>query len=308
VIRTVNTTIYRSLRFTAIIYPPPNCAIDRGFTAQLYVIRYSFQTNKVLSEQQYLDCVYEKKAGVDGCKGGFEGKCWDWSRDNGNLLASAQDYPYVAKDGKCNKDVKNAISGFRVWGSVVLPPSDEFLYTIVGRPGIGVITVGVGAETPFTSYKSGVFSATWCGDITHAVNIVGYGSSQGLLYWKVRNSWGTWWGENGYIRMKRGPNMNVCGILDFPTVPHVTRECIEKTDEDGSKYRGIKSVTKSGHTCQRWDSQSPNGHTRSPQNYPNSGLVENYCRNPDGWTGVWCYNSGGTSPRWELCDIPVCDD
>ena len=47
-------------------------------------------------------------------------------------------------------------------------------------------------------------------------------------------------------------------------------------------YRGKINKTTSGRTCQRWDSQSPHSHTRTPENYPNSGLEENYCRNPDG--------------------------
>ena len=43
----------------------------------------------------------------------------------------------------------------------------------------------------------------------------------------------------------------------------VSDRCILETDEDGSKYRGNISVTVSGHVCQRWDSQSPNGHSRT---------------------------------------------
>jgi len=74
----------------------------------------------------------------------------------------------------------------------------------------------------------------------------------------------------------------------------------------GESYRGKVAVTKSGLKCQIWDSQAPNEHTRTPASYPDSGLNENYCRNPDGESGAWCYNDEGTSPRWELCDIPSC--
>ena len=43
----------------------------------------------------------------------------------------------------------------------------------------------------------------------HAVTVVGYGTENGEDYWLVKNSWGQWWGESGYIKMKRGVGM--CG-------------------------------------------------------------------------------------------------
>ncbi|XP_019636845.1 PREDICTED: plasminogen-like [Branchiostoma belcheri] len=77
---------------------------------------------------------------------------------------------------------------------------------------------------------------------------------------------------------------------------------------DGTSYRGTVSVTETGLTCQRWDSQTPHEHDRTPANYPSAGLEQNYCRNPRdpvGWTGVWCYTTDPYT-RWELCDVPVC--
>ncbi|CAH1253107.1 PKD1L3 [Branchiostoma lanceolatum] len=74
---------------------------------------------------------------------------------------------------------------------------------------------------------------------------------------------------------------------------------------DGVSYRVTVSVTETGKTCQRWDSQTPHGHDTTPTNYPSSGLDENYCRNTGNRTGVWCYTTD-PSTRWELCDVPVC--
>ena len=45
-------------------------------------------------------------------------------------------------------------------------------------------------------------------------------------------------------------------------------------------YRGTTNVTLNGNACQRWDSQTPWRHSFSPEDYPNAGLEENYCRNP----------------------------
>jgi predicted AlkP superfamily pyrophosphatase or phosphodiesterase len=86
------------------------------------------------------------------------------------------------------------------------------------------------------------------------------------------------------------PDVNNCG-------------CASEKQAD---YRGTISKTISGLTCQNWADQSPHSHSRTPANYPSSGLDSNYCRNPDGEEGAWCYTSDPNN-RWELCDVPTCD-
>ena len=70
-------------------------------------------------------------------------------------------------------------------------------------------------------FKQGVFTTTDCSikTVNHAVTVVGYGTSGGLDYWLVRNSWGTW-GEAGYIRMARNKS-NMCGIATYGFYPTV---------------------------------------------------------------------------------------
>jgi hypothetical protein len=72
------------------------------------------------------------------------------------------------------------------------------------------------------------------------------------------------------------------------------------TGTKGSGYRGYQNVTKSGHTCQRWDSQSPHPHSNTPDKKPTSGLEQNYCRNPDGSSTIWCYTTN-KHKRFEMC-------
>lgn len=72
---------------------------------------------------------------------------------------------------------------------------------------------------------------------------------------------------------------------------------------DGRHYRGTQNKTRSGIPCQKWTSQSPNGHSRTPRNYRGFGLGNhNQCRNPDGEPDIWCYNSWWWAGRWDFCD------
>merc|ERR1712002_753473 len=66
-------------------------------------------------------------------------------------------------------------------------------------------------------------------------------------------------------------------------------------------YRGCQTQTRGGYQCQNWNSQKPHGHGYTPERYPNSGLVKNYCRNPSNGDTVWCYTTD-PNKRWDYCD------
>ncbi|XP_061097463.1 plasminogen-like [Conger conger] len=83
------------------------------------------------------------------------------------------------------------------------------------------------------------------------------------------------------------------------------RTCREGT---GTDYRGTKSRTKSGKTCQKWAATFPHVPNMTPEKFPAAGLDSNFCRNPDGdASGPWCYTTN-SSKRWESCDIPDCNE
>merc|ERR1719246_431166 len=63
----------------------------------------------------------------------------------------------------------------------------------------------------------------------------------------------------------------------------------EMTGENSSTYRGCQSRTISGKKCQYWNEQLPHKHTVTAQEYPDGGLMQNYCRNPSGNETIWCF-------------------
>ncbi|XP_063687199.1 plasminogen-like [Bolinopsis microptera] len=74
-------------------------------------------------------------------------------------------------------------------------------------------------------------------------------------------------------------------------------------------YRGSIKETISGETCMKWTDQNPHAHSRTEENYPNSGLGDhNYCRNPDNEpNGAWCYTTNPLQ-RWDYCPVPSCTE
>ncbi len=166
-----------------------------------------FNTSVVLSEQQLVDC--DK---VDsGCNGGLMENAIKYVQDNG--LTNAASYKYIARDGKCKQSsVKSAI---QVSGQHFSADKDEenIKKMLVET---GPLSIAVNAE-PFQFYDSGILDSdeSDCdpSSLNHGVAIVGYGSDNGAQYWIVRNSWGSGWGENGYIRVALGKG--VCGINTY---------------------------------------------------------------------------------------------
>lgn len=108
---------------------------------------------------------------------------------------------------------------------VKLRPSDNnSLLSLVARQ---PVSVAIQAGQPsFQFYESGVFSNDECGkdgDVDHGVLVVGYGTDEdtNMDYYLVKNSWGSQWGEEGYVRIERNLNMKygMCSILRIMTAP-----------------------------------------------------------------------------------------
>jgi len=88
------------------------------------------------------------------------------------------------------------------------------------------VSVAISADTKlFQSYSSGVITSSSCyTSLDHGVLIVGYGTENAQDYWLVKNSWGTTWGDKGYVKIARSSSTNdagICGIAMDPSFPSV---------------------------------------------------------------------------------------
>ena len=169
-----------------------------------------------LSEQFIMDC--DTNRVLKGCGGGLAERVFQWLTKPGKKavgIANAAQYPYVSASGidptsgKCNKAVPRVaqIHGF---GKV----NGDSQSMLAAATEYGVLSVCMDV-TPLHFYKSGIITKPQCGETSnHCVAIVGYGTDNGQDYWKVRNSYGTQFGEEGYFRIERssGGEAAPCGM------------------------------------------------------------------------------------------------
>lgn len=171
------------------------------------------------SEQQLVDCDNWKNGGRDhGCNGGLMDNAFNWIQSNGGLCSESA-YPYVSGTtetaGTCTTTCSvNSKSKIQSHVDVTASSDSAMMTALTKQP----VSVAIEADqAAFQLYKSGVFTGTCGTNLDHGVLVVGYGSESGSDYYKVKNSWGTSWGLDGYILLGRGYSYNSgagqCGVL-----------------------------------------------------------------------------------------------
>ncbi|XP_045490796.1 ervatamin-B-like [Colias croceus] len=168
----------------------------------------------ILSEQQALDCDDED----DGCNGGCPHNVFS-SLQEGVMLA--RDYPYVQRQGFCktnNRKTVLKVNRFTVFKDL----DEEDLKEAVAS--YGPLSIAMLFTHRMAHIKDGrVYRPVDCGNApnNHAVLLVGYGQENDD-YWIIKNSWGTMWGDKGYMRLLRG--FGVCNIGSYVALAEVTRK------------------------------------------------------------------------------------
>ncbi|KAK7484063.1 hypothetical protein BaRGS_00024675 [Batillaria attramentaria] len=170
-----------------------------------------------LSQQELMDCSWGE--GNNGCDGGEDFRAYDWIMKKGGITTEAQYGQYLAVDGACKFDsVKPEV---QLSGYVNVTPYDlDALRMAIANK--GPVSVAIDASHKSLSfYANGVYYEPACGnkpdDLDHAVLAVGYGTMNGQAYWLVKNSWSTYWGNDGYVLFSQKDNN--CGVATSPTYP-----------------------------------------------------------------------------------------
>ena len=186
-----------------------------------------------LSEQNLMDCSWSY--GNKGCGGGSAINAFRYVAAQPGIDTESS-YPYTGRNGQSCL-FANGVVGAYCSGYSTVRSTESDLQVAVAK--VGPISVAIDATNNFRLWKpySGIFYDYTCSSnynkLNHEVLVVGYGtdSSYGQDYWIVKNSWGSEWGDGGYIKMARNWN-NMCGIATDASFP------IEVSDERPSLVLG----------------------------------------------------------------------
>ena len=162
----------------------------------------------IVSPQDIVSCSNYSQ----GCEGGFAYLVGKYGEDFG--LVAEECYPYVGIDEPCNPAMvcpRLYVENYHYIGDFYGGTSPSLMMAELYAN--GPIAVSFEVYNDFLNYKGGVYihDSTLDGynpwQITnHVVAIVGWGTDPltALPYWKVKNSWGTSWGIDGFFLILRG--------------------------------------------------------------------------------------------------------
>ena len=263
-----------------------------------------------ISTQVAVNCVSSL-----GCHGGHPTSVFSYMKSTGLPLEGCM--RYEAKDMECTdmnicRDchmgegcfvVKNYTKVYVAeYGSV--SGEEEMMKEIYAR---GPITCGIADPDTFKAYKGGIYEdKTGASMVSHAISVVGWGEEDGVKYWIGRNSWGNYWGENGFFRIVRGKNnLRIEDSCNWavPKVPeekisqefrqHSLKMAVMKGCVDMSKQSNAEHVVsplpytyiKKEDIPKKWDIRNIDGHNYATWN--KNQHIPQYCGS--------CWAQGSTS-------------
>lgn len=187
-----------------------------------------------MAPQMLVNCMPPPKdttQGAGGCLGGDPAEVGPYLHENGIVHETCQNYQAknLYKDFKCdaigicrncspkkgcyamgqpsgvNNFTRYYVDEFGRINTTDYSANAKQMVAEIGSR--GPIACAVCVTPEFEKYSGGIFNdQTNCTTLDHSISIAGYGTENGVDYWIGRNSWGTYWGEDGWFRLKRGTN------------------------------------------------------------------------------------------------------
>jgi len=168
-----------------------------------------------LSEQQLVDC----DTTDNGCNGGLPSNAYKYLMNHKMGLELETEYPYEASQHQCRAEESHYKVSLQTF-HYVSQNEDQIAEALMQY---GSLAIGINASQ-LQLYRGGIMDPWFCNPygLNHAVTIVGFGEEGGVKYWKIRNSWGSGWGEEGYFRIIRGKGK--CGLNRMVTAAVVHKK------------------------------------------------------------------------------------
>jgi len=169
-----------------------------------------------VSTQQLVDCASHNNDlspyDNSGCNGGFQSNAlrYVWTIPHG--IDSWDNYHYTGKEGNCAYSSRNSVGTISSCGRLGHGGDEDLMIDMVYHQGVTTVAIDASGRE-FQLYSGGIYHSNSCSSsrLNHAVTMTGFGGSGNSKYFEVKNSWGTSWGDHGYIKFERAGH-NMCGV------------------------------------------------------------------------------------------------
>lgn len=176
---------------------------------------YCLQNNQLpsFSEQELTSC--ERRS--YGCNGGWPTSALDYVRNNGGICTSSS-YPYTSGNTRWTGSCRSSCSrqSLSIREVVSVRTTESAFLNALNQQAISVLVAA--GNNVWKQYRGGVVSQCDTRQLDHAVLAVGYGSTSGQPFFKIKNSWGTNWGDRGYMYLRRSGSSSACGVMQQSAV------------------------------------------------------------------------------------------
>lgn len=193
-------------------------------TAEVLESQFAMHTKKFreISTNQVMDCTWE--GDNHGCQGGEVNWALSAMKNKSLGISYEQDYPYIGASGLCEANLdEEQIAGY-VDQCYHIPRTTEEVKKALFK--FGPLAIGINVIESMSFYQSGVVDDQTCtgseDDLVHAVLLTGWKVIDGKEAWEVKNSWSTYWGDEGYIYIQSENQEWNCGVTTDAVAVTVT--------------------------------------------------------------------------------------